>query len=375
MKEIETILRPHGGGWLKNCLGWMLIKAGSARTGKKQVGLSEIDTRVPIPEGVQEDHYNDSFVFKGSDTKGNLIMTRLGYRGGGKNCEVWLWMSLEGKKYVIPVDYLAVDPTEQQSLSAGGLTYTCIDREKGEWRIQYKGKINPGNKPCELDCVYRPVSSMYHSGMHMDAMTFAKSIAEMKWSREFFHNLRSESQTRIEQGGTLIGSVRIGSSSHAVDMLSIRDHSWGKRKWTFINRYIWNVICLTEELVIKGKSYRYLVFTTVKYGTTFEHLTSGWIAGEDSVLPIVASSDMAFLGDDGTIPSVFSCYFQPKGSVPLEMKVRRSSIEHSWYMQEKKFEVCEAWCSVDVEGVSGAGMSEFGYNLTEGYNREGSNGQ
>ena len=115
----------------------------------------------------------------------------------------------------------------------------------------------------------------------MNAMTFAKSMAEMRWSREFFRNLRSESQTRIEQGGTFRGSVRIGSASHTIDMLSIRDHSWGKRKWTFINRYIWNVICLKGELIIKGKPYRYLVFTTVNYGTTFEHLVSGWIAGEE----------------------------------------------------------------------------------------------
>jgi len=154
-----------------------------------------------------------------------------------------------------------------------------------------------------------------------------------------------------------------------INMLSSRDHSWGKRNWAFMKRYIWNILCLEDDLVINSRNYRYLVYTTVNYGSSFRHLVTGWIAGRESVLPIVEASDMAQLGEDGIIPEIFETKFRAQGSPVFTIKTCRSSIEHSFLTQENQFEICEAHCTISINGIKGYGMSEFGYVKDLGYNR------
>lgn len=75
--------------------------------------------------------YNDSFVFQGADDKGSLIMTRLGFQGGGRLAEVWLWISRKGRKYFNDEQSFYFSDPEETSLSAGGLTFTCTDKTAG----------------------------------------------------------------------------------------------------------------------------------------------------------------------------------------------------------------------------------------------------
>jgi len=334
------------------------------------IKMSQANDRIPPLLGKEDENYNDSFVFEGSDNKGNLFMTRLGFRGDGSRGEIWLWMVLDGIKYVIPVDEDSIQGETSDKIAAGNLKFTCTDQETGSFKISYSGPLNDNIKNCTVDVDYKPVSAMYHSGNHIDAMTFGKSMAEMPWSKEYFENLRSENQCRIEQGGFLSGTVTLDEKEITIDMHSIRDHSWGKRNWNFIKRYIWNIISFEENIVINKKEYNYMIFTTANYGTTFEHIVSGWIAGNDNVLPIVEGSDMNFCGEDSIIPERYTYQFRPKGGPLLDLKINRSTNDHSWFTQNKTFEICEAYCSVECSGIKGHGMSEFGYSKQAGYKRK-----
>jgi len=368
-KPFKSSMKPRGGIRIKNFIAWLMIRLGSQLEENRR-SLELINQRVPVPEEKDEEDYNDSFVFEGSDKAGNLFMTRLGFRNGGRQAEVWLWLTLDENKYSIPVDRVDLTPEKDTLIKAGGLTYTCLDPQKGTWRIQYEGPLEPGIENCSLDLTYEPVSELYHSGIHMNAMTFARSMAEMPWSREYFQRLRSENQCRIEQGGRLKGSIQLNGAERSIDMLSIRDHSWGKRNWTYINRYIWNILSFEDDILINNKKYRYCVYTTVNYGINFRHLVSGWIGGPDSVLPIVKASDMTELGEEGAIPGEFTTSFQAEGGPVMQLKVRRSPVEHSWFTQEQRFEICEAACSIELDGIRGHGMSEFGYSKDGGYKRD-----
>ena len=365
---------PRGGPRWKNCLGYLLIRAGVKR-GKTDTVTDpvQINSRVPAPEGTPEDQYNDSFVFQGADEKGNLVMTRIGFRDGGKLAEVWLWMSLNGTKFYNSNQFIRFDTPDISGLEAGGLRFQCTDKNRGQWRIEWEGALEPGPADCSVALHFTPDSKLYHSGIHMDIRAFARAMAEMDWSKQFFENLRSENQTRIEQGGTLAGSITIGGKTTHVEMRGVRDHSWGKRKWSFIKRYIWNVLSFSEGISLGGNTYRYLVYTTVNYGTSFRCLVSGWIGGDDSVLPIVAATDQAQLGEDGVIPEQFTCRFKPKGCGAVELTVFRNGLEQSWFMQNGEFEVCEAYCTFKAKGPEGAGsgvgMSEFGYSKAAGYSK------
>ena len=107
----------------------------------------------------------------------------------------------------------------------------------------------------------------------------------------------------------------------------------------------------------------------MNYGTSFKHLVSGWIAGPDSVLPIVEASDMNLLASDGVIPEDYEIVFRPKGHKPVTGQVHRSGATQSWVVQENDFEVNEAYCSLTLEGIRGQGMSEFGFSRHCGIHR------
>lgn len=364
-------LLPRGGPRYKILLALLLLKLGSFKREDK-LGFEYANRRVPALPGTDPEHYNDSFVFQASDEEGRLFMTRLGFRGGGREAEVWLWMVIDGKKYVNVKELVPLKGSDDGiSIEAAGLSYHCLDDENNTWRIRYDGKMKPGNIQCKVDVTFTASSAMYHSGIHMDPMTVARAMSEMPWSREYFERLSSENQTRIEQGGQLTGTVTLGTRKHKLDMLSIRDHSWGKRDWTFINRYIWNVISFTEDVMIKGRAYNYMVYTTVDYGTTFKHLVSGWIAGKDTVLPIIKATDMTNLGVDGEIPEFFLVKFKPKGGPVLHLKHHRLQPEQPWMTHDGKFEVNEAYCGARIGMSGGVGMSEFGFTMDRGYNRPG----
>jgi len=368
-RDSTLSMRPLGGPTWKNLAAYALVRSGGALR-ENRIDMSRVNERIPPLPGRSIENYNDSFVFEGSDANGNLIMTRLGFREDGSTVEVWVWMVLGGRKLAIPLDITKLASPTGRELEALGLSYECIDRRNGTFRIRYRGPLEAGVTDATVDLVYTPCSSMYHSGQHMNAWTFARSMAEMPWSRDYFRNLSSESQCRVEQGGSLRGKVVLDGETFDIDMLSIRDHSWGKRNWSFCNRYIWNVISLESDLVIGGDPFRYLVFTTVDYGTSFRHLVTGWIAGERSVLPIVEASDMGLLGSDGRIPPTFVTRFRAEGGPVMKIITERNNAqEHSWLTGNGSFEICEAYCSVDVAGVRGHGMSEFGYARGAGYDR------
>ena len=358
-------LAPEGGSRIKNALAIAMVKSGAKKRPEWQ-SVSLADVRVPIPEGLEEAHYNDSFVFQGADSQGNVLLTRLGFRDGGKDAEVWMWGAFNGERYSNDERYVKLtSDANSLDIAAAGLSFELI--REGEWCLTYKGTLN--GKLSEVNLNWKADAAMYCSADHMDPRGTALAMAEMPWSREYFERIRSEKQVRIEQGGILTGTFKVDGRSFDVNMRGIRDHSWGKRDWTYLNRYLWTVLALDEETEIAGIKVKYLAVSPVDYGDSFKRLASGWIAGDDDVLPVSFATDLMEIGGDGIIPGKFTLKFRVPGSKLLTLEVDRRQPEIPWVMQGGGFEVNEAWCGVTLNGVKGVGLSEFGYAGDRGYSR------
>ncbi len=358
-------LAPEGGSRLKNALAILMVKSGMKNRPEWQ-SASLADGRVPVPEGVDEANYNDSFVFQGADADGNVILARLGLRGGGREAEVWMWGAFGGERFANDErSVLLTSDADPDDIAAAGLRFELIT--EGEWRLTYTGSLN--GKPAEVNLSWKADAAMYCSADHMDPKGTALAMAEMPWSREYFERIRSEKQVRIEQGGLLRGTFKVDGKTFNVDMRGIRDHSWGKRDWTFLNRYLWTVLALDEETEIAGIKVKYLAVSPVDYGDSFKRLASGWIAGSKEVLPVSFTSDLLDIGGDGVIPGRFTLKFRVPGSQLLTLKVERRQPEMPWMVQGDGFEINEAWCGVTLNGVKGVGLSEFGYAADRGYHR------
>lgn len=358
-------LAPEGGSRLKNALAVLMVKSGTkSRPEWHSISLS--DERVPVPESVEEANYNDSFVFQGSDAQGHVLLTRLGFRGGGKEAEVWMWGAFAGERFANDKRFVKLTSDDApDAVAAAGLSYQLVS--EGEWKLTYNGTLN--GKPAEVKLNWKADAAMYCSADHMDPKGTALAMAEMPWSREYFQRIRSEKQIRIEQGGILTGTFTVDGRSFDVNMRGIRDHSWGKRDWTYLNRYLWTVLSLDEEMEIAGNKVKYLAVSPVDYGDSFKRLASGWIAGDEVVLPVSYTTDLIEIGGDGVIPNRFTLQFRVPGSELLTLEVERRQPEMPWMVQDDGFEINEAWCGITLNGVKGVGLSEFGYAAGRNYKR------
>ncbi len=364
-------LAPEGGSRIKNALALLLVKSGPKNLDDWR-SEKNADIRVPVPEGVDEGMYNDSFVFQGADADGNFFLTRLGFRNSGKEAEVWFWGIADGDRYVNDERFLIRenDPAPND-ISAGGVSYKKVGERT--WNICYEGTLN-GQKS-KADLTWKADSAMYFSARHMNQRSTARAMAEMPWNREYFEKLRSENQVRIEQGGLLSGTVEIGDWKINLEMKGIRDHSWGKRDWNYINRYMWTMLALDEPTEICGIQAKYLAIAPADYGSTFKRIATGWVAGDDEVKPISYVTDLLHLGGDGVIPEQFEILFRSPDSRVVSAKVNRRQPEMPWMMNNRQFEVNEAWCAVDIAGTKAYGVAEFGYACDLGYNRPFESGE
>ena len=360
-------LVPNGGSRLKNAAAIAMVKSGAKAKDKPEWQSSApAEARVPVPEGIEVKDYNDSFVFQGADGAGNVLLTRLGFRDAGEIAEVWFWGAFGGRRFANGERFVTGRADADQSLiSSSGLTYERM--EDGVWRISYEGLLE--GRPSKVDLTWTADGPLYCSADCMDARGMGLAMAEMPWSREYFERIRSEKQVRIEQGGRLTGAVDIDGETIGIDMRGVRDHSWGKRNWNFINRYIWTVLALDEEVPIAGVKARYAAIHAVDYGDSFKRLASGWIAGEGGVLPVNGVVDPMDVGNDGIIPAKFNLDFSVTESGRCVLEVDRRQPEMPWLMNNNRFEVNEAYCSVVLNGVKGNGLAEFGYSAGLGYHR------
>ena len=146
---------------------------------------------------------------------------------------------------------LSLSTVSDTEISAGGLRYQYQPGDDA-WRITYQGSLDDAQH-CTVDLIYRPTTRIYLSSEHMDPVSTGKAMAEMPWSRAYFEQLKSERQVRMEQGGTIRGTVVVDGTEHAIDLQAFRDHSWGKRNWSFLNRYIWNILSLGAPLTLGNR--------------------------------------------------------------------------------------------------------------------------
>ena len=250
---------------------------------------------------VGDEHFNDSYYFWGNEKDCSMcVSTRIGHFGvSGAKVTPWFNFSINGVTYDTPDGFIeGAKPGEGNEISAtwegNKLEYICEEPMK-RWRLLYKGKIknltNGKLEDCKMDIVMNLYKTWFNYTRHWDALTTAKAMSASPWSRDFFTNLRKHHQNRYEQGGKMTGCITLAGKDHVLnDMWAFRDHSFGKRDWTYMYRYIWfGTVCFFKPINIDGKSYTCLCGTSVEYGNTFKHLVAGGLIGDDGVLPLTGN--------------------------------------------------------------------------------------
>ena len=208
----------------------------------------------------------------------------------------WLTIDIDGTTYSLPSDSLseeAAKPGPGRKISASDeegneLEYECLVPLR-QWRLRYKGEVevdhDRGKRTfLDMDLKLTMVSELFFYQRDWDKMAVAKAMSAEPWSLGFFRALRSEHQEHYEVGTRATGTIRIGAQQPQVVELAeapgFRDHSFGKRDWTYMHRYMWlGTVTFGKPLEIGGHRYTHMTGTAVHYGHTFKHLVAGGLMG------------------------------------------------------------------------------------------------
>ena len=104
-------------------------------------------------------------------------------------------------------------------------------------------------------------------------------------------------------GLTVNGSIRLrhsdnedGNLYHLNAAPGFRDHSFGKREWTNMSRYIWlGTVSFDSPIFINGEPYTHMSDTAC-YGTSFKQMVAGGLMGLQFA-PIIPFTGMTHMKD------------------------------------------------------------------------------
>lgn len=228
---------------------------------KKWLITKQLKNRKIIPHTSEEieskhikelDFYNDSSYFNGIDGKGNFFLSRMSFRFNRPN-EHWLEFYTEKWGLLRRIKPLGAEGDDFQQ---GNLRFERI-KPLQKWKITYNGMMMSDAQEHHvcIDLLYEaktPIIDFQHA-MILD--TTASAIAQQPWSSGFFNQLKEIKKMHFEQGGMLDGTISVDGVSEEYSFYSMRDHSWGIRRWDDWKRHTWmcgmleNGDCINVSLI------------------------------------------------------------------------------------------------------------------------------
>ena len=176
-------------------------------------------------EGEENAWVNNSYYFSAHNEKMSIFL-RLGRRVNME--ETWFAVYLDGNLYSLTQEYF---PQGQSPI--------IVEKKEDQWDISYQGVLNE-NDEVSFQATFRATQKPIDFTSNMPAERMATGIANEKWSKTFFEQLQNVSgQCHYEQEGLLEGHLTLNGKTVNFQLPCVRDHSFGKRDWNYMNNHLW----------------------------------------------------------------------------------------------------------------------------------------
>ena len=307
----------------------------------------EYAERYEIPAG-ESNHPNNSYYFSLHDTHGTSLLFRLAKRGDRE--ELWFIYHDKNSNSYCNCDMLATAEScaEVQCLEVGK-----------QWLFKFSGPMIPVEKGenatpvmANFEGVFTSTAPIFDFSRHADTAPTARALAKEKWSKNFRKALSENHQTHYEQAGQVKGVLRLDEKEININMRAMRDHSFGKREWKYMDRHVWLTALLETGEILN--------VNMVRYPAIFE-LQHGYLerAGKYTCLDSITTMDeITLLGD---IPNPLVCEFKLVDGRIFTL-VCEKEIEVVCPFDQGDYTILEGIGSFRVNGVKGRGIIELGYN-------------
>ena len=305
-----------------------------------------LDLSLPYP--------NDSSFFYGGDKAGNAFITRMAFRGPGREHEYWFDFFINGKGFI----GLKQDPGPDGSgFQMGNLRWEPIEIGK-RWRITYHGPLeDEGGKvyQSEANLVFTGEHPIYNFADSSDRRLIAKAIASEKWNSNFFLKLKELSQTHLEQTGNIKGHVILDGEKTEFEMRAMKDHTFGSRTWLTWDRHYW-----VSGLADNG--YHWTV-TTIRYDF-LGRLSAGFVIAPDGIVDaIIETTDLETVSKEKLLPDKATIMIQMRSGKSHTIEFKRNG--HFPYLMDQDYLMFEGIGKYRFDGSDGVGMVEFGFRKSK----------
>lgn len=315
---------------------------------KREVSLATIDEIESKHKNTDIDLFNDSSYFNGIGEDGSYFFSRQSFRTTRGN-EYWLEVYFPD----LGLLRLKQHPGEEgEGFQLGNFKFDCI--EKGRvWKVLFSGEMDLDGelKQVIFDLKFEAKTPIIDFANAMIVESTAKAISQAKWSKKFFEKLKDSQKQHFEQGGVLSGSVTIDGQKRQVNWDSLRDHSWGIRKWGGWKRHVWACGMLED-----GNCFN---MSMVKYDYMGQ-LSAGFITEGDQIYYLREFPEIEAFAKDPIFPEKLDLKLKYSNGKEYRLQTHRKAFVP--YNMDNEYRINEGVSFGSLNGVNCRLVTEFGFN-------------
>jgi len=287
--------------------------------------------------GEKDPLLNNSYYFSAHDERMSFF-ARLGRRVDQD--ETWFALYLDDKWYAL----------KQESFPSGQ-SPLCIEKNGDGWTLSFQGILNE-NDQMVFSATFIPRQQPVDFTSNMPVERMATGIANEKWSKAFFNGLQHISgQCHYEQEGILEGKLTLNGRSVLLHLPCIRDHSFGKRDWNYMNNHLW-LMAVSPSRQFNYSLVSYPVISALEVGNYRNEAGMHYMLRSDLVFQDICT---------GSVPR--SLAFEALLDNQRRIKVEARVIEGiSYHFQDNQYVLHENIAAFQIDGEACRGILEIGFN-------------
>ena len=288
-------------------------------------------------KGESDPLVNNSYYFSAHDEHLSFF-ARLGRRVNED--ETWFALYWENQLYTL----------EQESFPSGK-SPVSIEKTGDNWTIAFNGVLNE-KEEIRFQAVFVARQEPVDFTSHMPAVRMATGIANEKWSRTFFEELQQVGgQCHYEQEGLLEGSFTLHGKTVDFQLPCVRDHSFGKRDWNYMNNHLW-LMAVSSSRQFNYSLVSYPVLSALEVGNYRDAAGMHFLLQADLDFQQVST---------GTVPQelAFRVKLDDRRDILVSARVLAGV---SYHFKEGQYILHENVAEFQIDGNTCRGILEIGFN-------------
>ncbi len=297
----------------------------------------------------------NSYYFSAHDLKGNSVFLRRAERGDGT---VEVWVAYKTKTYIY------TNKKQVFNKNDAPISVKCVETAK-KWEASYQGdiyaakidengvaKVTGKALKASIEMVFSATADIFDFTYHLNPKLIAKALAAETWDKTFQNNMRENQQRHYEQQGYVNVTLNIDSKTTNLRMTAMRDHSFGRRDWNYMDRHIWLMALLGDEesLNVNMVSYPHM-----------KELKTGYYEKKGQVNNIEVFPTLDKFKPTGYVPKELKYDIILENGHAFHIDVTKE-LEIQFPFDNGNYTICEGIGNFEVNGFPARGIIEFGYN-------------